>query len=122
VIALAVILPLVLQAADVSAPPVPGLEAARSYAECLGRTAALNGLWHSVDYAVEGAFKTCLPRRQVAAAAIAEHFKNMGMNATRANAEAEDLLHHSDQVMAVKIRADIAAYEKAGKVPNAQHQ
>jgi len=116
--ALTAILPLLLQAVPASAPPDPGLEAARSYSECLGSNAALSSLSHSADYAIDGAFKTCLARRQVAAAAIAEHLKTMGMDATRAGAEAEDFLHNSDQTMAAKMRADIAAHQKTGQVPN----
>lgn len=117
-IGLSVVLPLLLQVAPASAPPDPGLEATRGYSECLGSNAALSSLSHSADYAIDEAFKTCLPRRQVAVAAIAEHFKTMGMDATRASAEAEDFLHNSDQVMAAKMRTDIAAHQKTGQVPN----
>ncbi|HMG47012.1 MAG TPA: hypothetical protein VK614_06095 [Allosphingosinicella sp.] len=94
------------------------LESAHDYASCVGLTAVLSSATtRTIDEAVTAAFDQCSAKRDAALTAFTASFEALGSTAVRAAQEADQTLRENDQVMADRLRADIATFRRTGHPP-----
>ena len=102
-----------------NAAQAAGLEAANDYGRCVGMAATLNSAtMPAIDDAIASAFDHCATKRQLALAAMIAGIETFGLSAGRARQEAEQALHEDEQLMADRLRADIATFRRTGRPPS----
>jgi hypothetical protein len=101
-----------------NAAQAAGLEAAHDYGSCVGMNAVLNSaIMRAIDEAIASAVDRCSAKRQAALIAVTASLESFGLSAVRAAQEAEQTIHETEQLMADKLRVDIAHFRRTGRPP-----
>jgi hypothetical protein len=95
-----------------------GIAAARDYSSCVGMAAVLNSATMPIiDEAVSAAFDRCAAKRETTRTALTAGLETFGLTAVRAAQEADQMIRENDQMLADRLKADIATFRRTGHPP-----